>query len=487
MKRWNGLLILLMAAVLLAMDLASAPVSVSPAADEKTLDEALKRLPAAERHYADGLKAYRAGDYESAAAAFGKSVRELPGHAYARYYLANILYIGGDYEGALAQMEEALVRLPFMEELNAYAFKKRSRTIDSYQHMLNAANENITNCRQSRELESMVGELTDKENRMALQAGAELVRRSRQKAHYHYFLGNILFQLKRFGEAEGRYLEAIELDPGHVNAYNNAAAVAFLAGKPLEALGLLEKAEAQGLEDNLNLKLRHLVSEALGRPTDGILQEDLSSTTEEDLGVRRFALAVKRENPLLPPLYENCYVVFSRSSRQAVLIDPGAEDPRIEDFVKAENLEVRAILITHSHTDHTGAAAAYAKMFRAPVCVPVRDAGDLGFAADKRLGDGESLPFDGFTVRVLHTPGHTPGSACFIVGSILFSGDTLFRNGIGSVQPARPDAAKTAQKEMVGLIKRRLLALADGTRVCPGHGRTSTIGEERANNPFLAK
>ena len=310
---------------------------------------------------------------------------------------------------------------------------------------------------------------------------------NQQRAHYLYFLGNILFRLGLHSEAAQKYSQAIELNPRHANAYNNAAALSYMAGDPATALDFLERAERQGLEDNLNLNLKHLVYEALGRPTEGILREDLSTGAEAGLGVMRFAMAYKSDDPLLPPLYENCYVVFSRASRQAVIIDPGAVDPRIADFIAQEGLDVRAILNTHHHLDHTAANAYYAERFGAPVLIHGRDAGFLDSPPDRRLANGEELRYDGFSFEVHHTPGHTPGSVCFLTDGYLFSGDTLFRHDIGSVRTEDPGKARAARDALVRTIKDRFLSLADETRVCPGHMKTTTIAEEKANNPFLKK
>jgi hydroxyacylglutathione hydrolase len=455
--------------------------------ERPALEAAWKQLVSAEPYFSRGLKEFGAHRYPEASAAFQKCVEEMQRHAYAQYYLANILYIEGDYEKALASMEGSLRDLPFMQKLNDYAVERKKRKIDSYQQMLGAEWENTNSCRTSREIESLAGELTDRKSKLELEAEKRHLALSMQEAHYRYFLGNILFQLKRLDEAGQKYREAIELNPRHASAYNNAAAVSFLSGDAPKALEILERAEKQGLEDNLNLELRRRVLQALGRPTEGILQEDLSQQTNGDLGVMRFALAFKSENALMPPLYVNCYVVYSRTSRRAVLIDPGVADPRIADFVAKRDLEVVAILNTHGHPDHAAADAYYARRYGAPVLVHRRDAGSLAHPPDRRLGGSESLRFDGLAVDVIHTPGHTPGSVCFGIGDFLFSGDTLFKNDIGRISSDDPASARAAQEKLVRRIKETILTLPDRILVCPGHGRTSTIAAEKAENPFLKK
>jgi len=451
----------------------------------QTIEEAWAQLETAEAHFAHGMKAFKEGRNGDASAAFEKCVQKMPRHAYAHYYLANLAYVRADYRQALVHMEQALGQFDLMQELSAHAAKLKRNKIDSYQQMLDTEWESTTSCRTSRQLESLSGQLFDERSGLDLLAQKERDVRAKQKAHYLYFLGNIFFQLKQFPESLKKYEEAIGLNPRHADAYNNAAAIVYMAGEYGPAQALLERAEKQGLEDNINLKLKYLVLEALGQPTSGILQEDLSGPDGEDLGVMRFALAFKGKNSLVPPLYENAYVVFSRGTKQAVVIDPGVEDPRIGELVKERGLAVRAILTTHGHEDHAGANAFYAGLFGAPVFASKKDSSEFAIRTDRALEDGGKVEFDGLTVQVIRTPGHTPGSLSFSVGDYLFSGDTLFKNDIGKVGEGDPAKAVKVRDLLVRTVKKRLLALPGRTRVCPGHGKTSTIADEIANNPFL--
>ena len=463
-------------------------VGAAPQGEQSTsLDEAWAQLGSAEPLFSQGLKAFREGRTEAATAGFEKCVQLMPRHAYARYYLANLAYIQGDFESALASMERAIGDLDLMRQLADHAGRLKLRKIGSYEQMLETEWDNTTSCRTARRLEALHDQLTDEQSKLDLSAQKERAARIKQKAHYLYFLGNILFQLKRFPDATQRYREAIELNPQHADAYNNAAAISYMEGEAGAAKDLLRRAEEQGLEDNVNLKLKALVHEALGQPTAGILEEDLTGPGPGGLGVMRFALAFKEGRSQLPPLYVNAYVVFSLGSKQAVVIDPGVEDPRLDEFVKARGLEVKAILVTHGHGDHAGANGAYAKLFDAPVWASRADAGRLAKAPGRCLEDGETVAFDGFAVRVMTTPGHTPGSLCFVVGDRLFSGDSLFKNGIGRIGEADPAKAGKIQEGFVRTIKQKLLTLPGTTLVCPGHGKTTTIAAEAAGNPFLAK
>lgn len=449
-----------------------------------SLDEAWKALQAVERPFSKGIEAFGEGRYEEAASNFEKCVEILPQHAYARYYLANLAYIKADHGRALAEMERSLGDLDFMAELGEHAVKLKLKKIDSYERMAAAEWDNTLNCRESRELEAIDDQLTDERSRLELAARKRDEARLRRKAHFTYFLGNIHFQLQRMPEAARRYQEAIELDPRHADAHNNLAAIAYLARDFAAAAGLLEQAEARGLEDNVNLKLKHLVYEALGRPTEGILREDLSGPGKDGLGVFRFALAYK-EPSLRPLLYVNAYVVFDRGTRNAFLIDPGVEDPRIADFVRERGLTVKAILLTHGHPDHAGACPSYARQFAAPVLASGTDAKTFKFAVDRSLEDGGRLDLGGLAVEVLATPGHSAGSLCFLIGDHLFSGDTLFRGFVGKAAGDDPAKARKAGEALVRTIRRKLLTLPGATRVCPGHGRTTTVADEAAANPFL--
>ena len=374
-------------------------------AEDTAVKEAWDRVPAAERWFQRGLKEFQAGRPDAAAKDFEKCLQEIPRHAFARYYLANLAYVANDMQKALDEMTRAVGDFDFMQALNDYAVRQKSKTYDSYTRMMAEEWDSSTSCRTHRELEALYGEVTDAKSKQELQLEAQKAARSRQKAHYLYFLGNVHFQLKRFPEAARSYEEAIALNPRHANAYNNLAAIFYLAGEPEKALGYLEEAERQGLGDNLNLKLQDLVYRALGRPTAGILREELPAGPQNDLGIVRFALAFKSKDPLRPPLYENGYVLFSRSTREAVLIDPGVEDTRIDEFVRDQGLKVKAILNTHGHDDHVGADPYYSRLFGAPVLIGVEDAKSLAPAPAGALSDGRVLSYGGFAVTVLHIPG----------------------------------------------------------------------------------
>ncbi len=188
----------------------------------------------------------------------------------------------------------------------------------------------------------------------------------------------------------------------------------------------------------------------------------------------------------------NCYLVSVSGLPDAFLIDPGGEGGRIRDFLKRKNLRVRWIINTHGHADHIGANDDFSE----PVLIHRLDGGCLddpeknlsaelmspvcSRPAARLLEDGEEIEIQGLKLKVIHTPGHTPGSICLAGEDFILTGDTLFSGGVG-----RTDLAGGDQKRLLESIRNRLLSFPDETVIFPGHGMPSTIGQERRFNPFL--
>jgi len=188
------------------------------------------------------------------------------------------------------------------------------------------------------------------------------------------------------------------------------------------------------------------------------------------------------------PFPENSYLVCQPQSRSAVLIDPGADDERFAAIASEQGVQVRLILNTHAHLDHSAGNRVCRERFAATLAVPAADRplyveNGSAAAVDLWLQDGQTLTCGGFSIHVLSTPGHTPGSVCFLIGGQLFSGDTLFAGGVGRVPPGRDE--KKALQKLLEVIRLRLLTLPADTPVWPGHGRPTSIGEEALLNPFL--
>lgn len=192
----------------------------------------------------------------------------------------------------------------------------------------------------------------------------------------------------------------------------------------------------------------------------------------------------------------NCYIIGCLETRLAAVVDPGDEGRRILSHVQKHGLRVSYIINTHGHLDHIGANGAVKEATGAPLLVHPGDAAMLtdpalnfskfmgrpiaGPPADRLIDDGEVLEVGSLHVQVIHTPGHTPGGICLLVGDRLITGDTLFAGSIG-----RTDFPGGSFETLIKSIKEKLLILPGETAVYPGHGEESTIGEEREGNPFL--
>ena len=199
------------------------------------------------------------------------------------------------------------------------------------------------------------------------------------------------------------------------------------------------------------------------------------------------------------PFRENCYVVRCKDSAQALLVDPGDEAPRLIEAVDALGVTVEAILITHAHVDHIGAVAPLARHTGAPVWCPARERhlladidafyGPMGlgsfesYEADHVLDGGERLDLAGLEIDVRYTPGHSEGHVTYAIAAAetLFDGDVLFRGSVGRTDLPGGDWP-TLLESIAGLID----AYPPQTLVYPGHGPHTTLGAERAGNPFLA-
>lgn len=200
------------------------------------------------------------------------------------------------------------------------------------------------------------------------------------------------------------------------------------------------------------------------------------------------------------PLGCNCSLVVDSVTKRAIVVDPGGHFELIDAKLSALGATVDAIVHTHTHIDHVGATAAVQRKHEARACIHEADrflydllpvqAAMLGIALPETvemegsLLDGGSLHAGAVELGVLHTPGHTPGSATFVVktedGTRVFTGDTLFRRGIGRTDLWGGDSGLIMKS-----LREKILTLPDDAIVVPGHGPETTIGEERAKNPFL--
>jgi glyoxylase-like metal-dependent hydrolase (beta-lactamase superfamily II) len=172
------------------------------------------------------------------------------------------------------------------------------------------------------------------------------------------------------------------------------------------------------------------------------------------------------------PLENNIFIVSDAESGEAFVLDGGYEPQQIADA--ASGLKVKAILVTHGHRDHHENVGTLKGLLQSPVAIGIDDAAMLSVEPDVLIVDQQSFSFGPHALQAIHTPGHTPGSTCFLYRNYLFTGDTLFPGGPGNTQhdPVRFERIITS-------IRDRLFNLPDETVVYPGHGRDTTIGAER--------
>jgi glyoxylase-like metal-dependent hydrolase (beta-lactamase superfamily II) len=198
------------------------------------------------------------------------------------------------------------------------------------------------------------------------------------------------------------------------------------------------------------------------------------------------------------PLETNTYLVAERATREAIVIDPGGDPGEILAFIAKERLRCRQIVNTHGHFDHVSGNRALRAATGAALLIHDADAPMLGQAAaqarffmlqaenspgpDAYLTDREELRVGGTLLRVVHTPGHSPGSVTLIGPGMAFCGDLVFFGSVG-----RTDLPGGSERMLLDSIRRHILTLPDDTVLYPGHGPETTVGLEKRQNPFFRK
>lgn len=200
----------------------------------------------------------------------------------------------------------------------------------------------------------------------------------------------------------------------------------------------------------------------------------------------------------LGALQTNCYIVADTDTADAIIIDPSDNAPAILNVIQTESYTVREILATHAHFDHVLASKPVKESTNAPFRLHATDVGQLknmqkiansfGISApepaqpDTTIDEGDTIEVGAIKLETLFTPGHSPGHVVFVMRSdnVVFGGDCLFAGGIGRTDLPGGDAPT-----LMNSIFDKILPLGDQYTVCPGHGPTTTIAQERATNPFL--
>lgn len=199
------------------------------------------------------------------------------------------------------------------------------------------------------------------------------------------------------------------------------------------------------------------------------------------------------------PLQCNCSIVACESTKEALVVDPGGDPEVIVEKVERHGFKVKYLLHTHAHFDHVLGSRKMKEKTGAQICLHEEDqwlydnldtqcrmfgfAPDEPLPVDHYLSDEESVKIGELETKVIHTPGHTPGSLCYSLEKdepLLFAGDTLFNGGIG-----RTDLWGGSHDEIIKSISQRLMTLEDETKVIPGHGPETSIWTEKRQNPFI--
>jgi len=202
------------------------------------------------------------------------------------------------------------------------------------------------------------------------------------------------------------------------------------------------------------------------------------------------------DSVIVGALETNCYLVYCTESLECAIVDPGAEAQKIFHLITKKSLNPVVLLNTHGHIDHIGANKDIKERFNIPLCIHALDKSmlenvqqsELSFflgakespSPDKYLEDGDMVKLGKFSLQVIHTPGHSPGGVSFLGDGFILSGDTLFYGGVG-----RADLPGGSWDELERSIKNKILTLPDETIVLPGHGPTTSVGQERNLNPFI--
>jgi glyoxylase-like metal-dependent hydrolase (beta-lactamase superfamily II) len=199
------------------------------------------------------------------------------------------------------------------------------------------------------------------------------------------------------------------------------------------------------------------------------------------------------------PFQQNCTLIWSEETRVGAVVDPGGDLDRIEAAIRDQGITVEKILLTHGHIDHAGGAEELRERLGVPIegpheadrylldSLPETGAnygldGARAVTPDRWLAEGDTVSVGGLTFDILHAPGHSPGSVVFMSRDARFAlvGDVVFKGSVG-----RTDLPGGNHAQLIRAIHEKLLPLGDDVAFIPGHGPTSTLGEERVTNPFL--
>jgi hydroxyacylglutathione hydrolase len=445
----------------------------------------IKEYKSAEKYLQKGINSFHNGNLKNAEKQFLKCLEKFPQYAEAHFFLSQIFYQKGELSNALIRIEkakhdsEAMAKILLNAEKEAES-QKRVKRLELERQMGNLRTEwelQDSTCVLTAAINATRSEI----NAFEGQEVVSIAPSSAIPANYFYLHGNIFFRLKDYDNARKQYLAAVQIDPKHGEAYNNLANLYYMSHRYDEALDCLSQSISSGAKINDNLKAA--IFAALGKPDTDIMGREFAG------GVKSFTLNVGDEKK---PFYMNAYVVFNSETKDAVLIDPGVFDRRIDTFIESRNLNLLAILNTHGHQDHIGANSYFSEKYGVDIYGHdadnnLYDANNQLQIPDRSFTKEDTLSFQNLKVKVIHTPGHSQGSCSFLINGALFSGDCLFKGGIGRVwgESTLEQAQRTNQE--IESIRTKLCVLPPETQVFSGHGLSTTIGSEIKTNPYLNK
>ena len=462
-------------------------VAISGGILASTSDEvvSIDRFPLANKHYQKGKSAFANHSYRKAEKELDKCIELFPAHAQAHLLAAQLYYQQSRYEMAERHILAAKANygklLDILTDMRMY----RSNRQKAERIMLRSALQQMESSYDQYDCKKGISRMMSSvQNQMDSIDSGELQKTASKRqipADYWYIHGNILYKNKRFQEAIEQYNQTLEIAPYHSGALNNLCALYYITGQYSKAWQSIQNGKFGGasINEKLEASIREKCGPAAQRDSWGI---------EFPGGIRVFS---NNTGSTDRPNFENTYIVINNKNNEAIIIDPGAVDPAIDEFVKATGLRVRMILNTHGHQDHIQANRYYADRFEVKIAghhddLPLFQMDDRKNEPDLYFSNENQLNVPGWSIEHIHTPGHTNGSVCFIINGNLFTGDTLFKNGIGNISAGSEEEELENTKLEIKYIKERLLTMEDTVRVFPGHGPSSTIGEEKKNNPFLS-